>query len=232
MEKSEVGARRSDFVDSIAPDSHFNLLFNRLEDVLFFTKDLDGRLWAGNRALLERYSLADETELWGRTDFEFLPHSMAQKFRADDLKVAASGEPMLDILEIYPDADGVPAWFMTNKLPLRSRDGKVIGVMGTIQPYNTAPGIVPRLQGLAPALKHLREQFAGEITMPELAEMSGLSLRQFERKFKALMRTTPQQFLIRRRIHAACDELRETDRRRLFKRHIAMTPLQYRKRYR
>jgi len=240
---------RLGFVDSVDPSSHFHLLFNQLEEVLFFVKDTDGRLWVGNRALLDRYDLADESELWGRTDFDFLPDSMAQKFRADDVKVVASGEAMLDILEIYPDATGVPSWFMTNKLPVRSRSGKVIGVMGMIQSYNTTPGIQPRLKNIAPALAHLREHFAEEVTMPKLAEMSGLSLRQFERKFKALMRTTPQQFLMRRRVHAACDLLRETNDNigdvalrcgfydqssftRLFKRHISMTPLQYRKRYR
>jgi len=249
MEKSDPSFHRGLFLDRIRSDAHFFLLFNQLDDVLFFAKDVDGKLWAGNQALLDRYRLRSESELWGKTDFELLPHSMAQKFREDDLKILASGEPLLDILEIYPDPNGVPTWFLTNKLPIRSKEDEVIGVMGTIHPYTAYRGLQPRLRDVEAALTHMREHFSDDISMPELAEMSGLSLRQFERKFKALMRTTPQQFLMRSRIHAACDELRETQHKigqvalncgfydqssftRHFGRHVGMTPLQYRKRYR
>lgn len=244
-----VEERRLAFLENVRTDRHFFVLFNQMDEVLFFAKDREGRLWAGNQALLERYHLREESELWGKTDFELLPPSMAQKFREDDLRILASGEPMLDILEIYPDADGIPAWFLTNKLPICTPSNEVIGVMGTIHPYMAYRGLQPRLRDIAEALTYMREHFAEEIAIPDLAKMSGLSLRQFERKFKALMRMTPQQFLMRSRVHAACEALRETMRSigdvalecgfydqssftRHFGRHIGMTPLQYRKKYR
>jgi AraC-like DNA-binding protein len=44
----------------------------------------------------------------------------------------------------------------------------------------------------------------------DLAKKCGLSVRQFERKFKEHLKTPPQQYLIKMRVHAACDELRRS----------------------
>ena len=79
--------------------------------------------------------------------------------------------------------------------------------------------------------------------------MSGLSVRQFERKFKQHLKVPPQQFIVKMRGYAACDDLRRS--RKLiadiatdfgffdqaafshqFKKHMGMTPMQYRKEYR
>lgn len=224
------------------------LMFNELEEILFFAKDLEGRLWAANRALLRRYNLKEESDIWGRTDFEFLPHKLATKFREDDLRIAATGQAMLDIVELYPDRYGVPDWFLTHKRPILDLDGRVQGVMGTIRVLETYRGKAIPSMDLAPAIAWLRDHFTEECSMNHLASLTGLSLRQFERKFKAMFKTTPQQFLIRMRVHEGCDQLRGTrlsvgdiaaacgfyDQSaftRLFRQHIGMTPLQYRKQY-
>ena len=89
---------RKHFLNEIRPDLSFQLLFDHLPGVLFFAKDLDGRLLAANRALLDLYGYQNEEDFWGVTDFELLPRSLAEKFRQDDLHVAESGEPMLELL--------------------------------------------------------------------------------------------------------------------------------------
>ncbi|NNE90090.1 MAG: PAS domain-containing protein, partial [Verrucomicrobiales bacterium] len=126
---------RNCFLEQIRPDSAFHLLFDYLPGVLFFAKDRDGRLLAANRALLQLYGYSDETKFWGVTDFELLPYSLAEKFRQDDLRVLETGEPMLEIVEVFINRQGIPEWFLTNKLPIRDLDDRVIGVMGTIQDY-------------------------------------------------------------------------------------------------
>ena len=70
---------------------------------------------------------------------------------------------------------------------------------------------------------------------------------QFERVFKRHFNTTPQQYVIKRRIYDACERLRGKDQladiavdlgfydqssfTRQFRKHMGITPLQYRKRY-
>ena len=240
---------RKHFLNEIRPDLSFQLLFDHLPRVLFFAKDLDGRLLAANRALLDLYGYQNEEDFWGVTDFELLPRSLAEKFRQDDLHVAESGEPMLEIVEVFISRQGIPAWFLTNKIPIFSKEGKTIGVMGTIQDYDQQRELLPADSDISPALNFIGANFNREIPIPRLAEKCGLSVRQFERKFKEYLKTPPQQYIIKMRVHAACDELRSSKKpiadiatdlgfydqaafSRQFRKHMGMTPMYYRKEYR
>ena len=239
---------REEFLNSISPGRGFERLFDHIPGILFFAKDREGHLLAANRALLDLYGYPDESEFWGTTDFDHLPGSLGEKFRKDDLRVIQTGEPMLEIVEIFMNRTGNPAWFLTNKLPILSRRGEVIGVMGTIQDYEEQRKLLPVDSDLTPALEHIQRNYHREISVPKLAEMSGLSVRQFERRFKDHLKTTPQQFIVKMRVHATCDDLRRTKRSladiatdfgfydqaafsKYFKKHMGMTPMQYRKTY-
>ncbi|MEM6279695.1 MAG: AraC family transcriptional regulator [Verrucomicrobiota bacterium] len=240
---------RNRFLDAIRPDQAFHLLFDHLPGVLFFAKDLEGRLFAANRALLDLYGYEKGEDFWGVTDFELLPRSLAEKFRKDDLFVAESGEPMLEIVEVFISRQGIPAWFLTNKIPIYSKNNEVIGVMGTIQDYDQQRELLPADSDISAALKFIGANFNREIPIPSLAKKCGLSVRQFERKFKEHLKTPPQQYIIKMRVHAACDQLRSSRRpiadiatdlgfydqaafSRQFRKHMGMTPMYYRKEYR
>ena len=240
---------RREFLERVVPDRAFQLLFNHLPGVLFFAKDREGRLLAANRALLDLYGYEDENTFWGATDFDLLPHSLAEKFRADDIKVLQTGKPLLEIVEIFISRHGIPAWFLTNKIPVFARDGEVIGVMGTIQNLDKQRDLLPADSDISPALNHIGANFNREIPIPSLAEMCELSVRQFERKFKEHLKMPPQQYIIKMRVHAACDDLRRSRKSisdiatdlgfydqaafsRQFRKHMGMTPLYYRKEYR
>ena len=243
-------ALRERFLRAIPPERHFHRLFFFFLGVLFFAKDVEGRLLAANRGLLQLYGYQREEDFWGVTDFDLLPHSLAEKFRQDDLKVIETGDPLLAIVEIFMNPQGIPGWFLTNKLPIISTTGDVIGVMGTIQSYDEGKReITSPDASLAPALRHIGAHFIREIPIPKLAEMCGLSVRQFERKFKQHLKTNPQQFIIKTRVYAACDDLRRTSKAlasiatssgfydqaaftRQFRKHMGVTPMAYRRQFR
>jgi len=236
------------FLDKIDPNSGFRRLFDSLDDVCFFAKDAEGRLMAGNRALLKRFGLEREAQLTGKTDADFLPRSMAQKYRADDLAVMRSGKPMLRMVELWVNRQGVPSWVMTDKLPVRSRDGRVIGVMGTIRDYEDATPLLREGDKLTAALSHLQDHCTEPVSVPKLAALAGLSVRQFERRFRAAFGTSPREYLMKMRVHLACEKLRlSTDSitaialecgfydqsafTRQFRKHMGITPLRYRRHY-
>jgi len=248
---SNIKERRETFLKSVHPDRHFSRLFDHLPDLLFFAKDRNGHLLAANDALLHQYGYdrTREHEFYGLTDFDLLPRSLAEKFRQDDLQVIESGQPLLEIVEIFPNQQGIPAWFLTNKLPIFDQQNNVIGVMGTIQDYQTHRELLPSDMDIAPALEHISRHFTEDLSILALAKMAGLSVRQFERKFKHHLKTTPQQFIMKMRVFSACDALRRTrdpiidiaaqsgfydqsSFTRQFRKHMAITPLQYRNRYR
>lgn len=240
---------RNRFLEQVRPDQAFQLLFNHLPGILFFAKDCEGRLLAANRGLLDLYGYEKEEDFWGVTDFELLPRSLAEKFRKDDLQVVATGEPMLEIVEVFISRQGIPAWFLTNKIPIRAKTGEIIGVMGTIQDFDQQRELLPADSDILPALNFIGANFNREIPIPSLAGKCNLSVRQFERKFKEHLKTPPQQYIIKMRVHAACDELRGSKKpiadiatdlgfydqaafSRQFRKHMGMTPLFYRKEFR
>jgi AraC-like DNA-binding protein len=241
--------RREDWLASLRPDGQAFRLFDHVDDVLFFAKDRDGRLLAANRALLDHYGYRDENEFWGVTDFDLLPHSLAVKFRRDDLLVMETGRPLVDLVEIFVNRQGIPGWFVTTKLPVHDVSGRVVGVMGVIQAHAKSRAALPDDQDLARALEHLRAHFTEEVPVGRLAALAGLSVRQFERRFRHHLKTTPQEFLIKMRVSHACGLLRESNQplgeialdcgfydqsalTRHFRKHMGMTPLRYRRAYR
>lgn len=239
-------ALKDRFLAEIAPESHFDILFNHIPGISFFAKNKDLELIAANKRFWERLAVNSEAELIGKNDFELFPQRLAENFRRDDLEVMNSGTAKLDILELFFDSQGLPDWFLTNKFPIFDHQGEVIGVMGIVKSLVRGEHtLYPNLQ-FNRAVEHLRSHFTENIIFSDLAKMVGMSVRQFNRRFKEAFNTTPQSFLIKTRIQAACEELRSTERpiselaqslgfydqssfTQHFRKHIGLTPLAYRK---
>lgn len=237
---------KSDFLRALSPDSHFEVLFDHLPGVSFFAKNLHFQIVSANRAFWERLGCHSEDEVIGKNDFELFPERLASKFRGDDEAVIRSGEPKLKIVELFFNLQGLPDWYFTNKFPVFGRDGSVIGVMGTVQSYSgEKSALTPHLQ-LDRAVSYIREHFQEPISMTDLAKRTGMSVRQFNRRFREVFGTNPSTFLIKTRIQAACEDLRSTDRQiseialdygfcdqsaftQHFKTHMGVTPARYRK---
>jgi transcriptional regulator GlxA family with amidase domain len=63
---------------------------------------------------------------------------------------------------------------------------------------------------LASAAAHLKHHFRQALDVAALAAKTGLSVRQFERKFRATFQTTPRDYLMRTRVIHACGLLLRT----------------------
>ncbi len=237
------------FLRAIADGSHFQVLFEHLPRVSFFAKDAEGRIMRSNRTFRERLGMEREEDIVGCTDFELFPEGLAKSFRRDDLEVIRTGRPKLELVELFLNQQGLVDWFVTNKLPVFDHDGDAIGVMGTVQPYDLQHRLAFPYPEIEKAVAHIREHFREPIRMADLARQVGLSVRHFDRCFKQALSVSPKSFLIKTRIQAACESLREsTDSvgeisaelgfsdqssfTLLFRREMGMTPLKYRQRYR
>ncbi len=234
------------FLDQMAPASLVSELFDHIPGVSFFAKNADLELVCGNRAFWSRLGLQSEAEMIGKTDFELFPASLAENFRRDDLEVLNTGEAKLKIIELFFNRQALPDWYLTNKFPVRDAKGKVIGVMGTVENYERQHGGFSSKMKINEAVNYLRDHYREPVVISELAKRVGMSVRQFNRRFQEVFGTSPRTFLIKTRIHAACDELRRTgvsiaelavdlgfyDQSSFtqhFRKHMGITPLQYRK---
>jgi PAS domain S-box-containing protein len=103
-------------------------LIDNLPDSIY-TKDSTGRKTMANPADLKNLRCKTEAEAVGKSDFDFFPKEIAERFWGDDQKVI-QGEPVLNREEHFLDEAGQKCWLLTSKLPLRDEDGKIVGLMG------------------------------------------------------------------------------------------------------
>ena len=94
-----------------------------------YAKDAAGRKILANPANVKNVRCKTEAEVIGKTDFDFFPKDIAEKFQADDQKVFG-GQPVINREEYFLNAEGEKHWSLTSKLPLRDLNGKIIGLVG------------------------------------------------------------------------------------------------------
>ena len=237
-----------EFVRQISPETAFYLLFDHFPGVSFFAKNSAFELVCASRSFLERLGCQTESEIIGQTDFDLFPKSLAENFRKDDEWVLKHNKPKLQIVELFINTDGLPDWYLTNKLPVRGKNGQTIGVMGTTQNYQLGKQFIAPYIQIEAAIDFIRENFRSKITVSEIASKVNLSTRQLDRKFQETLRMSPQEFIIKLRLKTACSELNSSDKSIMaialdlgfydqssftqqFRRHMGQTPLQYRKQH-
>lgn len=199
-----------------------------------------------NVAFARRCGFQAEAEVIGLCDEDIFAPALAERYREGDRRVIASGQPMLGIIELFPNALGRPEWCETNKLPLRDRQGRICGLCGTVKSYEGARAAIQPYLDLAPAADYLKQHYQEKLDVIHLAKLSGLSVRQFERKFRQTFQMSPRSYLIRMRVAIAAEVLRTTGRRpteiamevgfydhsdfsRQFRRAMGLSPTHYRR---
>jgi two-component system sensor histidine kinase/response regulator len=117
-----------------------------------FWKDRNISYLGCNKALAIDAGLNDPAEIIGKTDYELSWGETAERYRADDRLVMEQATPRLNFDEILSRPDGRLQWIRTSKLPLRDREGNVIGVIGTYED-------ITERKRIESALRESEEQF-------------------------------------------------------------------------
>jgi GAF domain-containing protein len=137
-QRAEDALRESELLyTSLVENMNFNV----------FRKDLDGRYTYANDAFCRQMNTT-LVNLLGKTDYDFSPKVIAEKYRSDDVKVIASGKP-LEVIDEHvlignsnKDASGSinddesdanvreTRYIQTLKAPVRNSRGDIIGIQG------------------------------------------------------------------------------------------------------
>src|SRR5688572_11606393 len=96
-----------------------------------YAKDAQSRFTACNALVAKRLGTFP-AEMIGKTDFDFFPRAMAEKFFAEEQALIASGKPLIDLEEIAFDKErGENRIILTSKVPLKDGNGNLTGIVGT-----------------------------------------------------------------------------------------------------
>ncbi|MGC8668877.1 MAG: PAS domain S-box protein [Chthonomonadales bacterium] len=101
-----------------------------LTPAFVYVKDRDGRFLIANPAVAESAGVSDADALVGATDFDLFPKELAERYRADELRIMEAGEAIINHEEPYVGADGKHRWIWTTKIPMRDEAGRIVGLVG------------------------------------------------------------------------------------------------------
>ena len=104
-------------------------LLDHSPDQIYF-KDAQSRFIKTSQAQAVLFGLKSADELVGKTDFDFFTEEHARPAFEDEQEIIRTGRPLVGKVEKEVLKDGRVSWALTNKMPLRNKDGQIIGTFG------------------------------------------------------------------------------------------------------
>jgi len=107
-------------------------LYHSLVETLpqnIFRKDRDGRFTFANQQFCKILGRTLE-EIVGKTDFDFFPAELAEKYQRDDRRVMETGKPYQTVEEHQPPGSASKLYVQVVKTPLHDAAGNVLGLQG------------------------------------------------------------------------------------------------------
>lgn len=104
-------------------------LIDNMPDFIYI-KDVKSRFVVANKKLAQVHGIRSPMHMAGKTDFDFYPKELANKYYWNEQEIMSSGKPLINIEEQSLDENGDTIYLSTTKIPLRDATGKSIGLVG------------------------------------------------------------------------------------------------------
>jgi two-component system sensor histidine kinase/response regulator len=131
-------------------------LMDNLPDHIYF-KDEQSRFLRISRSHTVKFGLSDPQNAVGKTDYDFFTDEHAQQALADEQLLIRGEQPIITKVEKETWPDGSATWVSTSKLPLRSKDGRIIGTFGISHDVTTSKRAEELSQRAQQALREAKE---------------------------------------------------------------------------
>jgi len=105
------------------------MLMNNVPDHIYF-KDMESRFVRNSGSQIKRFGLSDPSQALGKTDFDFFSQGHARRAFNDEQTIMRTGQPLIGVEEKETWPDGHVTWASTTKMPLRDKDGTIVGTFG------------------------------------------------------------------------------------------------------
>jgi PAS domain S-box-containing protein len=132
-EDIEILQALADLTAIALENSRNNLLRTLIEIVPdhIYVKDVQSRFMIANAAVVKTMGVSSEEELKGKTDHDFHPPELAEKFYEDEQRIVKSGEPMIAKEERSQiRATHEWRWLSSTKVPLKDSGDNIVGIVG------------------------------------------------------------------------------------------------------
>ena len=106
-----------------------NTLLDTSPDYIF-AKDINSRFIRSNQSLLQQMGAKSIDDLIGKTDFDFYPKELAEKYYADEQTIFQTGKPIVNHEEPNIDPEGNYEFHLTTKVLMRDEKENIFGLLG------------------------------------------------------------------------------------------------------
>lgn len=103
------------------------LLDNSFDHIYF--KDLESRFIRASLETSVRFGVTPQ-QLLGKRDFDYFSEEHARPAYEDEQQIIRTGQPMVGRIEKETFDDGREFWVLTTKMPLRDKQGQIMGTFG------------------------------------------------------------------------------------------------------
>jgi two-component system, sensor histidine kinase and response regulator len=125
-----------DVSERVAAEESLNLeqrlltsLMDTIPDAIYF-KDRDSRFLRISRAMADKFNLPGPEAAIGKTDADMFSAEHAQQALEDEQQILRTGVPLVAQIEKETWPDREDTWVSTTKMPLRDKDGEILGTFG------------------------------------------------------------------------------------------------------
>jgi PAS domain S-box-containing protein len=122
------------------------------------------------------------SEIKGKTDYDFFPKELAEKYREEDAEFLVSGKPLET--EVCENRDGQTCWTQVVKIPIKNENGSVNGVQGIFWDITDRKLAELELENYRKHLEKMVEERTAEL---EIAKERAESADQLKSAFLATM---------------------------------------------
>jgi sigma-B regulation protein RsbU (phosphoserine phosphatase) len=148
-------------------DRSYVLLKNFMDNVpdnIYF-KDLESRFIMMNKSAAEWQGYPNPEEAVGKTDFDKYKEEDAKRMFESEQRIIETGEGLEARDEKETWRDGQTAWVSTSKVPLRDREGRIIGTFGISRDISEQKEAELRAERYADEMRAIKERLEEDLRM-------------------------------------------------------------------
>lgn len=114
-----------------------------------YIKDPLGRLNMVNSKVVNELRAFGQHEIIGKTDHELFGVEFGSKTQKEEQHFYETGEPIASLEEVRISSNNNREWTLTTKIPLKNREGEIIGLIGFTRTINELKSKETKLHNLA-----------------------------------------------------------------------------------
>ena len=191
---------------SIPEIGPIRVLMESVQDMRLVIKDLESRYLYVNPCWLQENGLESLADVVGKTASEVFPKWQAARYLREEQRVIEEGH-VYDYQEFLLNSDGEIERWRTIKAPWM--EGGTLRGYVNIGTRLGATDLENRSDQIPQIVQTIAKQACQALSFDDLAASAGISRRTLERRFKAIMDETPQEFRTKCRMIQAKKLLRQ-----------------------